>query len=223
MIVVADTSPLVHLARIGELGLVRAAVGPVVVPRTVWTEILRPGMRSTVVMALTTAEWITVVDDPRLEDLGLDPGETAAILLAESMGAEALLMDERRGRRVAKARGIRVLGTPGILAGARRAGQLQHAAPLVAALRATVSGCRTRSLHSSSRASARFRDARDVKQASASAPPGCPPTSRPRPGSAPSHSRMSAPHLSRRLPASQARGARQSSSSSATPRSLMRA
>ena len=66
----------------------------------------------------------------------MDPGETAAILLAESLHADALLIDERRGRGVAAARGLAVLGTLGILAGARRLGRLERAAPVIAALRA---------------------------------------------------------------------------------------
>jgi predicted nucleic acid-binding protein len=52
------------------------------------------------------------------------------------MRADALLIDERRGRLVAAARGISVIGTLGIVAGARRSGALEHAAPVVAELRA---------------------------------------------------------------------------------------
>jgi predicted nucleic acid-binding protein len=39
-------------------------------------------------------------------DLGLDPGQTAAILLAEPLHAELLLIDERAGKKVAASRGI---------------------------------------------------------------------------------------------------------------------
>jgi predicted nucleic acid-binding protein len=69
-------------------------------------------------------------------DLGLDPGETAAILLAEDLHADALLIDERRGRAVATTRGISVIGTLGVIAGARRLGVIDRAAPVVADLRA---------------------------------------------------------------------------------------
>jgi hypothetical protein len=136
MIVVADTSPLLHLARIGRLDLVEAAVGPVVVPRTVWSELVTPGTRLEVIDALRAAAWIRVVDDPAHQELGLDPGETAAILLAEGLGAEALLIDERRGRAVAMAHGLSVIGTLGVLAGAKRAGAVDRVAPLVEKLRA---------------------------------------------------------------------------------------
>ena len=136
MIIVADTSPPLHLARIGRLGLLPAVVGRVTVPRTVWKELVQVGTRPDVVAALEAADWVDVVDDPELQDLGLDPGETAAILLAERVRADALLIDERRGRTVAAARGISVLGTLGVVAGARRLGVLERAAPVVAELRA---------------------------------------------------------------------------------------
>ena len=136
MIVVADTSPPLHLARVGRLDLIPAVVGRVLVPRTVWGELVQAGTRADVVAALESAAWIEVVQDPPVQDLGLDAGETAAILLAEQLRADALLIDERDGRAVALARGIAVIGTLGIVAGARRSGVLDRAAPVVAQLRA---------------------------------------------------------------------------------------
>jgi uncharacterized protein len=136
MIVVADTSPLLHLARIGRLDLLPAVVGRVTVPRSVWGELVHPGTRSDVVTSIESATWIDVVDDPSIHDIGLDVGETAAILLAERLRADALLIDERRGRAVAVRRGIAVIGTLGIVAGARRDGLLERAGPVVTELRA---------------------------------------------------------------------------------------
>lgn len=136
MIVIADTSPVLHLGRIGRLELIPSVVGKVIVPRTVWGELVHPGTRSDVLHAVQSASWIDVVEDPRVEDLKLDPGETAAILLAEAMSADALLIDERRGRAVASSRGIAVIGTLGIVAGARRRGVIESAAPIIAELRA---------------------------------------------------------------------------------------
>ncbi len=46
---------------------------------------------------------------------GLDEGETAAISLATSLGADLLLMDDRKGVVVARGRGLRVTGTLGVL------------------------------------------------------------------------------------------------------------
>ena len=97
---------------------------------------MHAGTRLDVVVSIQAADWIDVVEDPVGDDLGLDAGETAAILLAENLRADALIIDERRGRAVAVARGLSVLGTLGIVAGARRAGVLNRAAPVVAELRA---------------------------------------------------------------------------------------
>jgi predicted nucleic acid-binding protein len=136
MIVVADTSPLLHLARVGKLDLIPGVVGRVTIPRTVWGELIHPGTSLDVVRQVESAGWIEVVNDPHVRDIGLDAGETAAILLAEQLGAKALLIDERRGRAVAISRGLSVMGTLGIVAGARRRGLLERAEPVVSELRA---------------------------------------------------------------------------------------
>jgi predicted nucleic acid-binding protein len=99
-------------------------------------ELVQTGTRHDVVAALNGADWIEVVEDPPVQDLGLDPGETAAILLAEMLRADALLIDERNESGVALERGIAVIGTLAIVAGARRSGALEQAAPVVARLRA---------------------------------------------------------------------------------------
>ena len=88
------------------------------------------------VARVRAAAWIAVVEDTAIRDLGLDPGETAAILLASSLRANAILIDERRGRGVATGMGLAVIGTLGILAGAKRAGLLVLARPVIAELRA---------------------------------------------------------------------------------------
>jgi predicted nucleic acid-binding protein len=106
------------------------------VPRIVWSELIQPGTRAEVIAAVRAATWIDVVDDPVPQQLGLDPGETAAILIAEALHADALLIDERRGRGVAVGRGIAVIGTLGVLAGAKRAGAIERVAPVVDSLRA---------------------------------------------------------------------------------------
>lgn len=46
----------------------------------------------------------------------LGPGERAAIALAEELSADALLMDDRDGRREAERRSLAVLGTLRVLA-----------------------------------------------------------------------------------------------------------
>lgn len=136
MIVVADTTPLVHLSRIGRLDLIALLFREVLIPRAVWSEVGGSEAGAQWVVELAGAAWLRVVDDPQLEDLGLDPGETAAILLAEAMHADLLLIDERRGRAVATERHIPIIGTVGVVGVARRRGFVERARPILEALRA---------------------------------------------------------------------------------------
>jgi len=73
---------------------------------------------------------------PELAGAGLDDGERSAIALALAFQSP-VLVDERRGRMAAKALGLHVLGTLGLLVRARDSGLLTHVRPLVDALLAT--------------------------------------------------------------------------------------
>ena len=135
MLVVADSSPLIYLSRVGALHILPALFGDVLVPRVVWDEIAerRPTARG--IETLREAVWLRIVEDPLLHvDLGLDAGETAAILVAESLHADLLLIDERVGRKVAQERGLAVRGTVGVLVQARQANVLPALKPVIDAL-----------------------------------------------------------------------------------------
>lgn len=104
-------------------------------PAVVWEELVDARPHAPGVEALRDAAWLRI--DGRVlpdVDLGLDPGETAAILLAEALEADLLLIDERGGRAVALSRGIVVRGTLGVLVQAREAGALPALRPVLDAL-----------------------------------------------------------------------------------------
>ncbi len=131
MIVVAYTTPLLYLSRIGRVSVLKALYQQIVGPRTVWDEavVARPSAQG--IEHLLGAEWIVVSDqaeragiDLSLEH-ALDAGEAAAITLAEILRAKILLIDERKGRAVARERGLNIRGTLGVLVDARRAGHLE--------------------------------------------------------------------------------------------------
>lgn len=46
---------------------------------------------------------------------GLDDGESEAIILADELKSDVLIMDERKGRKVAQKLGIKITGTVGVL------------------------------------------------------------------------------------------------------------
>jgi predicted nucleic acid-binding protein len=131
VLVVADSSPLIYLSRVGLLHVLPALFGEVVVPRTVWHEAVERRPSAPGIEMLRQASWLQVVDERSAVDLGLDPGETAAILEAEATGADLLLIDERAGRKVAQERGLRVRGTLGVLVQARQSGVFPALKPVL--------------------------------------------------------------------------------------------
>ena len=137
-VVIADTGPLIALARIGRLDLLRRLYGRVVVPPAVHTELALDSNRSgTKVLAdVFVAGWIvveTVADSiVRWElDQLLGPGEAEAIALAEQSDIRFLLIDDARGRRTARARGIPVVGVAGVLLVAKSRGELAAVGPVL--------------------------------------------------------------------------------------------
>jgi predicted nucleic acid-binding protein len=127
MIVVADTTPLQYLVRIGAVDVLEPLCGRVLVPQTVAGEMQEPNTPAAVRAWIAhPPAWCEIRPDPPFDPSlqFLDAGEHAAISLAEAVGADRLLIDDRDGREEAARRHLRVTGTLGILAEAHRAGLL---------------------------------------------------------------------------------------------------
>lgn len=113
MKVVSDASPLIALSAIGRLSLLQHLFPEIVIPAAVHREIQaedRPGASE-----VLQAAWIETqsVESGHLLSVLTeepDPGEAEAIALALETEADVLLIDERRGRQVARRLGCRVLG-----------------------------------------------------------------------------------------------------------------
>ncbi len=117
MIVVADTGPVNYLILSGQIDLVRARYGTLLMPPAVHRELLHPRSPATVRQRATTlpawAEVRSPRDASRFTELG--PGEREAIALALETNADFLLIDETAGRRTAVQNGVPVKGTRGRL------------------------------------------------------------------------------------------------------------
>lgn len=127
MIVVSDASPIIALSLIGQLKLLKDLYHEIEVPGAVYQEITRLGKDQTGVQEILRANWILArpINNDVLANalLGeLDQGEAEAITLAKEVKAELLLIDERRGRKVATRLGLNVIGVLGILIEAKKKG-----------------------------------------------------------------------------------------------------
>ena len=139
MNVVVDASPLIALARIERLDLLREMFGDVVVPSAVWHEVVASGSDKAGVGQIATAAWIRrrdVVDKSAVAVLRRDlgAGEAEAIVLARELPAGLLIMDERLGRVTARDLGVRTVGLVGVLVEARKRGLLPDAGSIAEAL-----------------------------------------------------------------------------------------
>ncbi len=127
--VVSNSTPLIHLAKIGRLALLRKFFGEILIPEAVYRECVIEGGDIEDARTIKNAEWIRVerIADERLKRslmIELDEGESEAIVLALEKSAELALIDDYDGREVAKALGLRVTGTIGILLKAKFTGRV---------------------------------------------------------------------------------------------------
>jgi hypothetical protein len=136
MTVVSNSGPLIHLSMGGQIDLIPHLFGEVLVPRTVYREVVEDGAGLPGCEELRGATWARVVEvDPaslaRFAREHLDPGEAAALALAVERHAQRLLVDDRQAREVAGRHDIPVIGTLGILLAARRRDAIQRIAPVL--------------------------------------------------------------------------------------------
>jgi predicted nucleic acid-binding protein len=119
MIAVLDASPLCYLLLIGEIDLLPQLFSRVVVPETVILELQHDDAPATVRnWASNLPIWIFVEETPDTFSAGMEKlqaGERAAILLAELIQADIIIIDEKAARLIAGRRGLSVTGVLGVI------------------------------------------------------------------------------------------------------------
>lgn len=122
MIVVADTTPLISLTKIGRLNLVHQLFGEIQIPNAVFEELVyntKFPEESRQIRESSFIKKVSIKNTKAVELLrrssGLDVGESEAIILSDMVNASVLLMDEVKGRQIAKQMGIQIMGTIGML------------------------------------------------------------------------------------------------------------
>lgn len=125
---VTNSSVLIALSTIGQLSLLQQRFPDgVLLPQAVWTEVVETGEGQPGAQDVALASWLTVcqVTNQTLISLlriELDEGEAEAIALFSENPVDAILLDEKNARRVARQMGLPALGTVGILIWAKQNG-----------------------------------------------------------------------------------------------------
>jgi predicted nucleic acid-binding protein len=113
-LIVADASPLIHLSKIGRLGLLKRLYGTILIPNGVWDEVVtqakgRPGASE--VERGHAEGWIKtvrVVNPKALEPEGAFGADGEVIALAEKRQVP-LLLNDRAVAAIARTHGVRVV------------------------------------------------------------------------------------------------------------------
>lgn len=128
MIVVSNTTPLIGLASIGRFDLLKELFGEISIAQAVYDEAVVAGREvGGAKREVSSAGWVKTIaisDRLAVEVLldELDRGEAETIVLASELGADWVLMDERKGRRKLSQMGLQKIGTVGILLKAKQVG-----------------------------------------------------------------------------------------------------
>jgi predicted nucleic acid-binding protein len=140
MIIVCDCSPLVALALCDQLTLLDALFNEVIIPANVYAEATIADKPEAVKIAAYAQGKVLKATGPfpvGLQDNILGKGETEAIALYWEKSADYLLVGEDKGRRFAKANGISVIGSLGILLLAKEKQLVPSVKPFIHLLRAS--------------------------------------------------------------------------------------
>ena len=122
MTVVADSSPLVILAKLGYFNLLNQLFPRLYISAEVHHEVVVSGALQPGTSEVAKAEWIEVKNVQNRADLlaaqekyALGAGELSTILLGKELHASAVLLDDYNARKLATAEGLQVRGTVGLL------------------------------------------------------------------------------------------------------------
>jgi predicted nucleic acid-binding protein len=136
---VANASPVIVLAKANHLHLLKDLADELVLPEAVVAEVLA-GPKSDPARQALESGWAggqsPAAIASELIEWGLGPGETAVLALALERAPSTAILDDAAARACAKAFGVSVLGTLGVILRAKKRGLISNAADVLRAIRA---------------------------------------------------------------------------------------
>lgn len=133
MKIVSNTTPIISLASIGKLVLLKDLFNEIIIPEAVYDEIRA---KESYGYKEVESEFIKIkpIKGKIYRDLllnQLDWGEAETIMIAKEIKADLVIIDESLGYRIAKNSGLNVIRTLSILLKAKENGMIKEIKPLL--------------------------------------------------------------------------------------------
>jgi hypothetical protein len=120
--IVFDSSPLIHLTKLGKMEYILQTFGPITIPSAVYDEVIKNGLEKGYADASLILRYFEdkkvlrkgVKDETNPFKGYLSDGEYQSIVLAEQDDG-LLVIDERKGRIIAKQKGVPFQSTLGMM------------------------------------------------------------------------------------------------------------
>ena len=133
MIVISDTSAISNLLTIDEIDILNITFGTIIIPSSVREELCRIENQR---RFLESCDWINSAELSNRKLFNklrqsLDRGESEAIALAVEKNADFLVIDEAKGRDVARSLGVNITGLPGLFVIAKEQGHIDFVRPYI--------------------------------------------------------------------------------------------
>ncbi|MBR1598376.1 MAG: DUF3368 domain-containing protein [Lachnospiraceae bacterium] len=137
--VIVNTTPIIALADIGHLDLLRKIYGQIIIPNAVWQEILSEPAKT---LVKDNSDWILVHEihdntQKKMYRARLHDGEVEVMILAQEEQADLVILDDNAAKKTAKYLGFTVTGTLGVILKAKREGHIDLVKPLIDDLSST--------------------------------------------------------------------------------------
>jgi len=136
--VVSNSTPIISFIKLERLDILHNLYGEVFIPFAVYQEI-EAGKSKGYYQDLAKIDWINI---KKIEDKNslllfnnLDLGEAEAIVLANELKADLIIIDERLGRYHANRVGLNLIGTIGVLLKAKQKGIIKKIKPFILELK----------------------------------------------------------------------------------------
>lgn len=129
--IISDTSCLIILSNIGELGLLQKVYGQIITTIEIAIE-----------YGESLPEWVEIVkvNDPyrqQLLEMQIDKGESSAIALALEIPDSIIILDDYKARKIAEQLNLTFTGTIGVIIKAKQKGIIPSIKPMLEKIKET--------------------------------------------------------------------------------------